>query len=82
MSSESRQVAQRAQDWITWYNYNRPNKNSGIEQRVEFLEKANFGAMELIAKLVDLALTRGTLEQEVKIALPTGLILHDDIRSK
>jgi hypothetical protein len=81
MSYESRALAARAQDWITWYNYNRPNKNSGIEQRLEFLEKANFGALELIAQLVDLALTRGTVEQEIKIALPTGVILHDDIRS-
>lgn len=79
MSREAREVAARAQDWVTWYNYNRPTAGAGLEQRVAFLEKANFGALELIAQLVDLALVQGPVE-EVKIALPTGVILHSDIR--
>lgn len=75
-----REVAMRANDWVTWYNYNRPNANSGMEQRVAFLEKANHGALELIVELVDV-LASMRIPEQVKIALPTGVILHDDIRS-
>lgn len=76
MSGEARQLFQRADEWVTWYNYNKPNHNAGLEQRVAFLEKANFGALELITRLVELVQALPA-EEEHKVMLPTGVILHE-----
>lgn len=76
MSREALAVFKRADEWITWYNYNKPNKNAGVEQRLEFLEKANFGALELITRLVELV-QQLPEEQQRKVMLPTGVILHE-----
>lgn len=74
------QVFRRAEEWIKWYNYNKPNDNTPIEAQLAFFRKCHFGAFELIARLVELAQEGRT--QEVKILLPNGVVLHEDIHVK
>lgn len=50
------------QNWLKWYNYHRSMVESmPLERKVEFLTKANYGAVKLIAGLTDelIALERG-----------------------
>lgn len=43
-----------ANDWVVWYNWNRSQMaNAPIEKQLEFLQKANYGQMKLIAGLID-----------------------------
>lgn len=44
----------KVQEWLRWWNWHRsqiPSKS--LETQVEFLLKANYGAVELLAGLVD-----------------------------
>jgi hypothetical protein len=41
-------------EWVTWYNWHRSQmEHASLEKKVEFLAKANYGAIKLIAGLVD-----------------------------
>jgi len=44
----------QVQDWLKWYNYHRSMMESmPLEQKVNFLVKANYGCVTLLAGLVD-----------------------------
>lgn len=41
-------------NWLTWYNYHRPMiPNMPMEKKIDFLMKANYGSVKLIAGLTD-----------------------------
>lgn len=73
------EVFKRAEEWITWYNYNKPNENTPIEAQLAFMRKCHFGAFELITRLVELGMVQEPMTP--KILLPTGVVLHEDIHA-
>ena len=47
------------EDWLKYFNWHRSQiPNAPIERQVEFLLKANYGAIKLIAGLVDQLLVK------------------------
>jgi hypothetical protein len=59
------------QEWLKWYNWHRSMlETMPLERKVEFLLKANYGCIKLLAGLVDQAL----LAQEGRKAAPRLLL--------
>lgn len=71
----------RLTDWIKWYNYHHGTlKNSGLEQKIAFLDKCVEGLFTLVVATAEEADKNHAGRNTPKIVLPTGLKFNAPIR--
>jgi len=61
------------QEWLKWYNWHRSMiPNMPIDRKVDFLMKANYGSVKLLAGLTDqlIAVEQGKKARESALVLP------------
>jgi len=66
-------------DWVKWYNEWRPRmENAPLEQKVNWLMKANLGCIGLLAGLADqvVLVEQGEKGRKQQILLPVGVRWH------
>jgi len=74
----------RIHEWTKWYMYHHSSmKNAPLEKRVEFMEKALHGLMELMCLTYE-EIERVDVgrDKPIQILLPTGVDFNEPIRAK
>lgn len=63
-----REFVQTMNDWIKWYNYNRPSsEQAGVERKLAFQQKAIQGLFFVVAAMADeLARVDGGSERDMR----------------